>query len=241
MVTEQILPRLQQQFSLPEPPLCLRMTTFGRGESSLAAMLEAYTLPEGVTMGYRAAMPVVEIKLTGPQRLKAPMLALWQQIREALNEWVLFEGTQGLPAQLAALLSSRGLSLAISEMYTAGLVHWQLAGADVPLRGGELPVSVPETLAQMGERAAALARKSDAELALVIGGLDNESLGLALMTPEGLQAERLTFSSSRHSLAMRQELISTVALNRLQRWLQGKSAPQSYSWLTVIERLQPDV
>lgn len=241
MVTEQILPRLQQQFSLPEPPLCLRMTTFGRGESSLAALLEAYPLPEGVTMGYRAAMPVVEIKLTGPQRLKAPMLALWQQIREALNEWVLFEGTQGLPAQLAALLSSRGLSLVISEMYTAGLVHWQLAGADVPLRGGELPVSVPETLAQLGERAAALARKSGAELALVIGGLDNESLGLALMTPEGIQAERLTFNSRRHSLAMRQELISTVAMNRLQRWLQGKSAPQSYSWLTIIERLPPDV
>ena len=241
MVTEQILPRLQKSFSLPEPPLCLRMTTFGRGESSLAAMLEDYPLPEGVTIGYRAAMPVVEIKLTGPRRLKAPMEALWQQIREALNDWILFEGTQGLPAQLATLLSQRGFSLAVSEMFTAGLLHWQLAGADVPLKGGDLPVPGLVSLAELGERAATLARRSGAELALVTGSLSNESLGLALMTPEGVMAEQLTFNSRRHSHAMRQELISTVAMNRLLRWLQGKAAPLSYSWLDISERIPPEV
>lgn len=33
MVEQQILPRLRQRFTLPEPPLCLRLTTFGRSEA----------------------------------------------------------------------------------------------------------------------------------------------------------------------------------------------------------------
>lgn len=33
MVEHEILPRLRERFSLPQPPLCLRLTTFGRSES----------------------------------------------------------------------------------------------------------------------------------------------------------------------------------------------------------------
>lgn len=39
MVEQQILPRLRERFTLPEPPLCLRLTTFGRSESDLARVL----------------------------------------------------------------------------------------------------------------------------------------------------------------------------------------------------------
>ncbi|STS84076.1 competence/damage-inducible protein CinA [Klebsiella pneumoniae] len=36
MVEQEILPRLRQRFTLPDPPVCLRLTTFGRSESELA-------------------------------------------------------------------------------------------------------------------------------------------------------------------------------------------------------------
>ncbi len=36
MVEHEILPRLRERFSLPQPPVCLRLTTFGRSESDLA-------------------------------------------------------------------------------------------------------------------------------------------------------------------------------------------------------------
>ncbi|PPS58774.1 hypothetical protein CRX72_23010 [Pantoea sp. BRM17] len=55
MVEQEIIPRLKARFTLPEPPLCLRLTTFGRGESDIAAELEPLALPEGVVMGYQAA------------------------------------------------------------------------------------------------------------------------------------------------------------------------------------------
>ncbi|STL86883.1 putative molybdopterin-binding protein [Escherichia coli] len=41
MVEHEILPRLRERFSLPQPPVCLRLTTFGRSESDLA---QAWTL-----------------------------------------------------------------------------------------------------------------------------------------------------------------------------------------------------
>ena len=40
MVEHEILPRLRERFSLPQPPVCLRLTTFGRSESDLAQSLD---------------------------------------------------------------------------------------------------------------------------------------------------------------------------------------------------------
>lgn len=64
MVEQAILPQLRAHFSLPEPPLCLRLTTFGRSESELAQSLDRLPLPPGVVMGYRSATPLIELKLT---------------------------------------------------------------------------------------------------------------------------------------------------------------------------------
>lgn len=98
MVEQQIIPRLKAKFSPPEPPICLRLTTFGRGESDIAAELEPLSLPEGVVMGYRSSMPIIEIKLTGPASQRVAMEQVWQQVRLQLAECTIFEGTEGLPA-----------------------------------------------------------------------------------------------------------------------------------------------
>ena len=104
MVEQQILPRIRQRFTLPEPPLCLRLTTFGRSESDLAQSLDGLTLPAGVTMGYRSSMPIIELKLTGPASEREAMLALWPEVKKVAGENLIFEGTEGLPAQIAAAL-----------------------------------------------------------------------------------------------------------------------------------------
>ncbi len=66
MVDEQIVPRLRERFSVASAPLCLRLTTFGRSESDLADQLDSLPLPEGVVLGYRSSMPIIELKLIGP-------------------------------------------------------------------------------------------------------------------------------------------------------------------------------
>lgn len=237
MVNEQILPRLAAQYSLPAAPVCLRLTTFGRGESELAEEFDHLPLPEGVSLGYRAAMPIVEIKLTGPASERQQMESCWQLIRQKLADWTLFEGTEGLPALLARELMGRDLRLAVSEVFTAGLLHWSLAAADVPLSGGDLPRPGRESLGQLADRLQLLAESQQVPLALGVSELSDQSLGICLVTPQEIRAQALTFTTLRHSQAARQELISTVAMHMLLRWLQGKNSHGSYSWLEVTEVL----
>lgn len=45
MVEQEIVPRLRARFTLPSPPVCLRLTTFGRSESELAQSLNHLQLP----------------------------------------------------------------------------------------------------------------------------------------------------------------------------------------------------
>ncbi len=90
MVEQEILPRLRQRFTLPDPPVCLRLTTFGRSESELAQSLNPLTLPPGVVMGYRSSMPIIELKLTGPANQRDAMLALWPEVRKVAGDSLTF-------------------------------------------------------------------------------------------------------------------------------------------------------
>lgn len=238
MVEKEIIPRLKQRFDLPAPPLCLRLTTFGRGESDLASELERIALPDGVTMGYRSSMPIIEIKLTGPAAQQVSMEQAWQQVRLQLAECTLYEGTIGLPALLAEPLRERGLSLSVSEQFTAGLLQWQLASASLPLRAGNVLPSQEESLEQLATRSSTLAQESGAELALTIGRLHENVLSLALTTPDGTWAQQVHFNMSRHGLKTRQEVVAMMAANMLRRWLHGMDVSTGHGWIDVVESLK---
>ena len=238
MVEQQIIPRLKSRFELPEPPICLRLTTFGRGESDLAAELEGIVLPEGVTMGYRSSMPIIEIKLTGPAAQRTAMEQAWQQVRLQLAECTLYEGTGGLPALLAQQLRTRGLTLTTSEQFTAGLVHWQLASAAVPLRAGNVEPAGQETLTELATRCAQLTAENSADIALAIGSLQENQLSLALTTPDGTWAQRIAFTNSRHDTKARQEVVAMMAANMLRRWLLAMEVSTGHGWVDVAESLK---
>ena len=217
MVEQEILPRLRQRFTLPDPPVCLRMTTFGRSESELAQSLNPLTLPPGVVMGYRSSMPIIELKLTGPANQRDAMLALWPEVRKVAGDSLIFEGTEGLPAQIARCLQERQLSLTLSEQFTSGLLALQLSRAGAPLLASEVVPAQEETLAQAARWAAERRINHFAGLALAVSGQENDHLNVALATPDGTFALRVKFSATRHSLAVRQEVCAMMALNMLRR------------------------
>lgn len=237
MVEQQILPRLRQRFTLPEPPICLRLTTFGRSESDLAQSLDHLSLPAGVTMGYRSSMPIIELKLTGPATEKAAMLALWPEVKRVAGESLIFEGTEGLPAQIARDLQARQLSLTLSEQFTGGLLALQLSRVSAPLLASEVVPSQEETLAQTAHWVAERRVKHFAGLALAVSGVEEDHLNVALATPEGTHALRVKMSASRYSLAVRQEVCAMMALNMLRRWLAGKEVASEHGWINVVESL----
>lgn len=237
MVEQEILPRLRQRFTLPEPPVCLRLTTFGRSESELAQNLNPLTLPPGVVMGYRSSMPIIELKLTGPAEQRDAMLALWPEVRKVAGDSLIFEGTEGLPAQIARCLQERQLSLTLSEQFTGGLLALQLSRAGAPLLASEVVPAQEETLAQAARWAAERRINHFAGLALAVSGQENDHLNVALATPDGTFALRVKFSVTRHSLAVRQEVCAMMALNLLRRWLDGQPLASEHGWINVVDSL----
>ncbi|HDZ1451385.1 nicotinamide mononucleotide deamidase-related protein YfaY [Klebsiella pneumoniae] len=237
MVEQEILPRLRQRFTLPDPPVCLRMTTFGRSESELAQSLNPLTLPPGVVMGYRSSMPIIELKLTGPADQRDAMLALWPEVRKVAGDSLIFEGTEGLPAQIARCLQERQLSLTLSEQFTGGLLALQLSRAGAPLLASEVVPAQEETLAQAARWAAERRINHFAGLALAVSGQENDHLNVALATPDGTFALRVKFSATRHSLAVRQEVCAMMAVNMLRRWLNGQPLASEHGWINVVDSL----
>ncbi|MDN4627445.1 nicotinamide mononucleotide deamidase-related protein YfaY [Erwinia sp. DT-104] len=235
MVEEQILPRLKARFPVSDPPVCLRLTTFGRGESDLASEIEPLPLPEGVVMGYRASMPIIELKLNGPASKLPEMEQFWQQVREIAGESTIFEGTEGLPAQLSRRLQEQTHRLAVSEQFTAGLVQYQLASVQAPLAAGNVLPSQDESLAELMQRAQRLAEADKADLALVVGAEKENHLGFALFTPQGCWSQRVKFSNNRHGLKARQDVSAMMALNMLRRWLDGLEVTGGHGWIDVVE------
>ncbi len=238
MVEQQIIPRLKARFALPEPPLCLRLTTFGRGESDIAAELEPLPLPEGAVMGYRSSMPIIEIKLTGPASQRVAMEQAWQQVKLLLAECTIFENTEGLPALLARELTQRSFTLAISEQYTAGLLNWQLASADVPLSVAQILPALDESLEAQVERTRCFAAQQGANVALSVGNLLEGEVSIALHTPEASWGQRVKFTHGRHNLETRQKVVAMMAMNMLRRWLHGSEVSTGHGWIDVLETVR---
>ena len=237
MVEQEILPRIRQRYPVGEPPLCLRLTTFGRSESDLAQSLQHLELPPGVSMGYRSSMPIIELKLTGPAEHREAMLALWPEVQKVAGESLIFEGTEGLPAQLARVLKERQFSLTLSEQFTSGLIALQLSRAQAPLLASEVVPPQDETLAQTARWAAERRVNHFAGLALAVSGLESEHINFALATPEGTHALQVKFSNTRHGLAVRQEVCAMMALNMLRRWLNGRPVASEHGWINVVDSL----
>ncbi|KGA35639.1 hypothetical protein KU74_03990 [Pectobacterium brasiliense] len=238
MVDQQIMPRLRERFAVADAPLCLRLTTFGRSESDLASQLDGMALPPGVVLGYRSSMPIIELKLTGPAAQQENMEQLWETVRTVAGENTIFEGTEGLPAQLARRLAERDMTLAVSEHFTAGLLNWQLQSANTPLAGGELLAKVDDTnLSGLADYARHLAERQGASLALVVSNRNDAELSLALHTPEGSFAQTIQFNVQRYSLKTHQEVVAMLAMNMLRRWLNGWSVYGGHGWITVLKTL----
>lgn len=105
----------------------VHLRTLGLGESEIQHRLEDIEAAHpGVTLGYRAHMPEVEVKVhaRGPSESDAQRLALEvaEIVRTRLGDAVYGERDDTFPAVLGQLLRNRGLTLALAESCTGGLV-----------------------------------------------------------------------------------------------------------------------
>ncbi|WP_273818280.1 nicotinamide mononucleotide deamidase-related protein YfaY [Providencia rettgeri] len=238
MVNEQILPRLREGFTLPEPPICLRLTSFGRSESSLAKQFDSLPLPENCVLGYRSSMPIIELKLTGPASQKELMERDWQLVKQGVGDNLIFEGTEGLAQKIGNLLKEKKLNVIASEQYSAGLLNWTLDSAGIVISDSQiLPLDVEQTLETLAQRAQNITINHPLSIGLVIGEYQEQYLNVALSTPDKCYVQRIHYLPNNHSQKEKQEVSVMLVLDMLSRWLNGREVIGYYEWLVQTETL----
>ena len=233
MVSEQIVPDLQKQFPVKYRPLCYRLTIMGRSESDLANKIETkLTVPAGISIGYRSAMPKIEIKLTADQYLQSTMDKLWRELKELVKDNLLYEGTTGLASLVSQLLMQHQQTLIIIEQFTAGLIAYALYHAHAPIVHSEVLSSdqdVNSTLAQLRQR-------YPQAIILALHDVDQRSgqFKLQLLTPKHNHIYQLRYQGRRYSIDIEQAIFSAVGHDTLRRYLLGLPLIGNNYWLEVI-------
>ncbi len=105
----------------------VRLRTFGLPESQvgerLAGIEDAF---EGVTLGYRARYPEIEVKVLARAASAAEAeeraARVVREVRDRLEDAVYGEGEESFPEHLGRVLRDRRLTLALAESCTGGMV-----------------------------------------------------------------------------------------------------------------------
>jgi nicotinamide-nucleotide amidase len=203
MFEEQVAPRIRQL--APSDSRQTRLRTFGLPESvvgeRLAGVEEAFP---GVTIGYRAHFPEIEVKVLARAGDAAAASALCvratDDVRQRLADVIYGEGEDTFAGVVGRGLRARGFTLAIAESCTGGLVghmvtrepgasdfllvdavtyansaKTRLLGVDEDVLRGHGAVS-PEVAAAMAE---GVRRVASADVALSLTGVAGPSGGTA--------------------------------------------------------------
>lgn len=241
MVQDQILPMIKMRHPDINKPLCYRLTTMGRSESDLATDIDTHlSVPKGISVGYRSAMPIIELKLTGQQHQEIEMNLLWQQLKSLVTDNLLYEGSigqednSGLGNVVSQLLQKRTLKLVVAEQFTAGIIAYQLYQADAPLLKSEVII---KDIDDPNEYLSALRIDNQADLALAMVNFEsnNSVFTLLLSTKKANYQFKLKYISRRHNKVTEQHIFAAIALDCVRRYLSNLPLIGPNIWLEVIE------
>lgn len=156
MLAEHVVPRVRARFALPARRTVM-LRCMGLPESLAAQRMEGFERP-GVTIGYRASMPEVQVKLhLDPGVDAAPVVA---EAQERLGDFVFGVDTGPIAQVIGDALRARGDTLAVAESCTSGRIGaavTAIPGASDYFLGGALVYSNAEKVRQCGVDPAALA------------------------------------------------------------------------------------
>ena len=241
MIKNEILPEIKLNYPLTDSKLCYRLTTMGRTESDLAQEIDAILeIPENITIGYRAAMPIIELKATGPESQRSEMDKLWQQIKSIVNANLLYEGVlnesdeSGLAHVVSKLLHDKNQSVVIIEQQSAGMISYQLLEADAPVIKSEI---VPLLLDEPSSYFTKLLKEQGANIAIGIINFQekNSQFTLIIATLKKVLHFNLKYIGRSQSKRTQQQVLAAIALDGLRRYLLDMPIIGANVWLEVME------
>lgn len=241
MIRTSILPQIKLQFPGIERKLCYSLTTMGRTESDLATELETkLVIPTDLIIGYRASIPIIEIKLTGPSHQKNQMDKLWKQIKSIVADNLLYEGGMTkksefeLAKMVSKLLNEKGLSIIVIEQQSAGMIGYQLFESNAPIVKSEVTSLIKE---EPNDYFLNALKENNADIALGIINFkeENSQFTLTIATIDRVSNVNLRYTGRRQTRQIEQQILATIALDALRRYLSNEPIIRSNVWLDIEE------
>lgn len=158
MMTDIVLPRLQQHFELPKINHKV-IQTIGIGESFLAEKIADWenNLPAHIKLAYLPSLGNVRLRLTGldtgTDNLERQMQQEVAKLSKLIPEYIFAYGEVTLAEAIGNLLKERGLTIATAESCTGGMVAQKLtsiAGSSAYFMGGLVTYDNAVKIEQLG-------------------------------------------------------------------------------------------
>lgn len=240
MVRNSILPEIKANYPITESKLCYRLTTMGRTESDLGQAIETTVkLPDSITVGYRAAMPIIELKLTGPESKKSEMDNIWQKIKAIVADNLLYEGVvinqgeSGLAQVVSKLLNQSKQTIVVIEQQSAGMVSYQLFEANAPIVKSEV---VPFMMEEPIDYFSQILQNQRVDIALGIVNFQekNTEFTLIIATIKQVLHFKLKYIGRSQSSKIQQQILTAIALDGLRRYLLNLPIVGPNVWLEQV-------
>ncbi|WP_287155114.1 competence/damage-inducible protein A [Candidatus Solincola tengchongensis] len=142
MLDNDVIPRLKERYPGGEASTAVLLVA-ARPESEVGERVsEVLTGLEGLKVSYRALTGQVEVRLSAAE---AGLVEEGRKrVRGALGDWVVAEGEESLEGNLGRELRERGMTLAVAESCTGGMVGERITrvpGSSDYFRGGVVAYS----------------------------------------------------------------------------------------------------
>ena len=255
MMEQSVLPFLETQFvraqrKRPPPMKRVIFQTWGLPEADVDVKLQG-VIPKQVALGLLASPSGVLVSLTTKAHRSIPegrFSALIEEVRRRLGEWIFAEGQDTMEAVVGRLLAKQGLTVAVAESCTGGLIGYRLTqvpGSSVYVERGILCYSnqaktemlgVPTSLIEqhgavsrevaeamatgMRQRAGVSVSLSVTGIAGPGGATETKPVGLVYIGLDGGQGDVITKEFRFHGdRSVIRQRAAQAALDQLRRWL----------------------
>lgn len=127
MMTDNVIPALQQQFNMPSI-ISSTLLTAGIGESFLAELIKDFeeNLPGEVKLAYLPNYGMVRLRLTGisydKKHIQTSVGSLFEQLKVLVKEYLVTDEDEALPVVVGKLLKQAGKTMATAESCTGGYI-----------------------------------------------------------------------------------------------------------------------
>lgn len=227
MMTDEILPRLRRQLGQNGHSQVRRFFSFGLSESGLSDRLDHLQWPAGITLGYRANSPTIELKLIIETEDGEAIAAAEAMLLAEVGTHLVARNEMNFTASLGPLLLNKDLM--IFEDASGGRLTDTISTITPEFEGHYL-AGLPDS----AEDLALWLVRSARPLTLAIGAEGPQGIPIALKTEQGCQVQTLQMHF-REPLN-RRRLLAFAAFDMLRRHLAGETVMVDYDILPCSER-----